>query len=105
QAEYGIRDDLVTGVQTCALPISQVTTELRRTALSAFAVAAARSVHFARFGCPYQLPPKPQETTPADLTRLLGGPAEDEARIRFTDRKSTRLNSSHQISSHAVFCF
>src|SRR5260370_2360926 len=41
QAEDGIRDDLVTGVQTCALPI---------------------------------------------------------------DRKSTRLNSSHQIISYAVFC-
>ena len=24
QAEDGIRDDLVTGVQTCALPISQI---------------------------------------------------------------------------------
>src|SRR5258708_12823746 len=29
QAEDGIRDDLVTGVQTCALPISRITTTLR----------------------------------------------------------------------------
>src|SRR5207244_6226914 len=30
QAEDGIRDDLVTGVQTCALPISTSTTRFRR---------------------------------------------------------------------------
>src|SRR2546421_6921683 len=49
QAEYGIRDLIVTGVQTCALPIS--------------------------------------------------------SRIRHTrDRKSTRLNSSHDQISYAVFC-
>src|SRR5687767_15270045 len=30
QAEDGIRDKLVTGVQTCALPISQHTADLRR---------------------------------------------------------------------------
>jgi hypothetical protein len=63
----------------------QVSTELRRTALAAFAAQAARSVHFARFGCKYQLPPKPQETTPADLARALGGPIDAEARVRFTD--------------------
>src|SRR5438270_1623489 len=34
---------------------TQVSTELRRMALSAFAAAAARSAHFARFGCDYQL--------------------------------------------------
>jgi hypothetical protein len=62
----------------------QVSTELRRTALAAFAAAASRSAHFARFGCAYQLPPKPQETTPADLVRLLGGPADQTAHIRFT---------------------
>src|SRR5258708_16221446 len=33
-----------------------------------------------------------------DLERLLGGPLREE------DRKSTRLNSSHQIISYAVFC-
>src|SRR5947208_12412256 len=31
------------------------------------------------------------------LARLL-------ARLRFIDRKSTRLNSSHQTNSYAVFC-
>jgi hypothetical protein len=63
---------------------TQVSTELRRTALSAFAAVAGRSAHFARFGCDYELPPKPQETTPADLVRLLGGPAAEDARVRFT---------------------
>jgi hypothetical protein len=62
----------------------QVSTELRRTALAAFAAHAARSVHFARFGCKYQLPPKPQETTPAELLRALGGPIDEATPIRFT---------------------
>src|SRR5258708_9084824 len=34
QAEDGIRDDLVTGVQTCALPISDVLEELWRVGLT-----------------------------------------------------------------------
>src|SRR5207244_6763231 len=33
---------------------------------------------------------------------LLLGPGDD--RLSSTDRKSTRLNSSHQIISYAVFC-
>jgi hypothetical protein len=63
---------------------TQLSTELRRTALAAFAAAASRSAHFAHFGCKYQLPPKPQETTPADLVRSLGGRIDEEARVRFT---------------------
>src|SRR5258708_29064986 len=40
----------------------------------------------------------------------LGAPSRDEApsdgdEIDERDRKSTRLNSSHQIISYAVFCF
>jgi hypothetical protein len=63
---------------------TQVSTELQRTARAAFAALAARSEHFARFGCKYQLPPKPQETTPADLTRSLGGPADEDSHVQFT---------------------
>jgi hypothetical protein len=63
---------------------TQVSTELRRTALAAFAAVAGRSAHFARFGSHYELPPKPQETTPADLARLLGGPNKSDAQVRFT---------------------
>src|SRR5438034_7195672 len=64
QAEDGIRDHCVTGVQTCALPIS---------------------INGQMYG-----------------GMLLGKIGEDgEA---FTDRKSTRLNSSHTVISYAVFC-
>src|SRR5947208_13252844 len=37
------------------------------------------------------------------LNSALDGP-EARARLRGLDRKSTRLNSSHQIISYAVFC-
>src|SRR5258708_10812788 len=40
-------------------------------------------------------------------TVFVQKPTEDQALARlriFTDRKSTRLNSSHQIISYAVFC-
>jgi hypothetical protein len=48
---------------------------LRRTALSAFAALAAQSRHFACSGDrKYELPPKPEEVTPARLADLLGGP-------------------------------
>src|SRR5712671_7226760 len=64
QAEDGIRDDLVTGVQTCALPI------------------------YAELG------------ERADGLHVADQPEAPGAE----DRKSTRLNSSHQIISYAVFC-
>jgi hypothetical protein len=70
---------------------TQVSTELRRTALAAFAAAATRSAHFASFGCKYQLPAKPQETTPADLVRSLGGATEEDVRVRFTSEGGWQL--------------
>ena len=39
QAEDGIRDDLVTGVQTCALPISQIVYE----------ISSEKSEYFSKF--------------------------------------------------------
>src|SRR3989337_3889647 len=66
QAEDGIRDATVTGVQTCALPIS-----------------AARHV--------------------SDSPATVEGPAGERGQL--SDRKSTRLNSSHGSISYAVFCF
>src|SRR5207244_7446215 len=41
-----------------------------------------------------------------DVARVELGEVRDEVdgRLAFTDRKSTRLNSSHQIISYAVFC-
>src|SRR5437879_11467939 len=65
QAEDGIRDTSVTGVQTCALPIFE------RTAIS---------------------PPFPTSN------------AWTSSSPSTTDRKSTRLNSSHRCISYAVFC-
>src|SRR2546427_2347588 len=106
QAEDGIRDLTVTGVQTCALPI------LFRGQGCAPADDVAGD------------PPGPADLHPqylpagasryAHLGRALtawagegpdpeprAGPAEPG---RHRDRKSTRLNSSHSQISYAVFC-
>src|SRR5207244_11750600 len=40
----------------------------------------------------------PEDVAVATLARRLGSP------VKWIDRKSTRLNSSHQIISYAVFC-
>src|SRR2546430_6926711 len=81
QAEDGIRDLTVTGVQTCALPIS--------------------------VGATYQLEAK--KLAGADI--FLDEPsvtATENALMAAVaapgDRKSTRLNSSHSQISYAVFC-
>src|SRR5256885_11286131 len=72
QAEDGIRDYKVTGVQTCALPIC------------ADRLTASSSSHL------------PAGNSSSGLTCCM--PA------LLTDRKSTRLNSSHLVISYAVFC-
>src|SRR5437867_10661774 len=72
QAEDGIRDRTVTGVQTCALPICASLT----------------------------LKPFGERRIVADLRRQnLDGDQPIQS-----DRKSTRLNSSHRTISYAVFC-
>src|SRR5689334_24169684 len=78
QAEDGIRDGTVTGVQTCALPISR------------------------------SLPPRgstwtnwPENLSPRTSRTTAGGRSPCTCR---PDRKSTRLNSSHSSISYAVFC-
>src|SRR5256885_12288994 len=77
QAEDGIRDYKVTGVQTCALPISPAPT----------------------------LPPgidrdvRNRAILSEDFRRL-----QTSLRSSLEDRKSTRLNSSHLVISYAVFC-
>src|SRR5256886_4656272 len=93
QAEDGIRDLTVTGVQTCALPIwgwlcrirggrmgrrqggAKVNTKLRS--------GVRRFYSFAKF-------------TISLSSRICA--------LRNRDRKSTRLNSSHSQISYAVFC-
>src|SRR2546430_7706646 len=69
QAEDGIRDLTVTGVQTCALPI-----------------------------CPHA-PASSSTTRPRSSL-----PTCRTTNRWPTDRKSTRLNSSHSQISYAVFC-
>src|SRR2546430_5482087 len=93
QAEDGIRDLTVTGVQTCALPISRVA---RYSALAAFGrpgtVADDARIHGA--------------AGPSPSAGRLAGRDQMWCRFRMAgaDRKSTRLNSSHSQKSHAVFC-
>src|SRR2546422_2874117 len=86
QAEDGIRDVAVTGVQTCALPILDAIALRRapRSRLRRRPLLDARGV-----------PRPPHERTPREA-ELLAQP--------LTDRKSTRLNSSHGYISYAVFC-
>src|SRR5689334_23727484 len=74
QAEDGIRDGTVTGVQTCALPISFVA---GNRSPSSFVLVLPGS-----------------RSRPVDRLRESGR----------LDRKSTRLNSSHSSISYAVFC-
>ena len=162
QAEDGIRDDLVTGVQTCALPIPPplfilpifvaaapplfILTNSRCGSAPDFYIDRQRHSFFtARISlrlrpcflyCPYLLPQSPRflyctflvaaAPFPFILTisRCGSDPAIYTAHFSlrqrpcflycpflvaakpplFIDRKSTRLNSSHQIISYAVFC-
>src|SRR5437667_3697488 len=88
QSEDGIRDRDVTGVQTCALPISPAD----------YGLDPATTVleMFTEF---FDTPaPTVQQGSEADQTVCFG-------QMQFArDRKSTRLNSSHITISYAVFC-
>src|SRR5256886_12885654 len=87
QAEDGIRDLTVTGVQTCALPIS-----LRLTpAASDFLVERGYDEHFGA---------RPLKRA---IQKYVEDPLSEKILIG-EDRKSTRLNSSHSQISYAVFC-
>src|SRR5256885_6292656 len=86
QAEDGIRDYKVTGVQTCALPIYP---EVQRLAFEPF--FTTRSTEGGT-GLGLSLA---QEI----VQRYRGTIA-----LSSADRKSTRLNSSHLVISYAVFC-
>src|SRR5256885_9281947 len=80
QAEDGIRDYKVTGVQTCALPICHGD---------------------GRLGLASTLTLEDRHGQGLLHTTRRGRPG---ARSRRGDRKSTRLNSSHLVISYAVFC-
>src|SRR2546430_4577396 len=79
QAEDGIRDLTVTGVQTCALPISPEHFD------------RGRPTRRARLRYVYR------DVTIGTLSQFIESDIE-------ADRKSTRLNSSHSQISYAVFC-
>src|SRR6266436_8628701 len=108
QAEDGIRDVAVTGVQTCALPISA----RRRAAWGGARLPCRRRVVVelgpgdcawsqpahraagARFACGNRQGAAVRSRASASL--------DDPARAGIQDRKSTRLNSSHGYISYAV---
>src|SRR5438309_8214013 len=96
QAEDGIRDGTVTGVQTCALPISP-----KPLVVPGQARARSRRLD-ARSHLPLAGPGRDRDRDQARLEgRCLLPSAPRRAR---RDRKSTRLNSSHSSISYAVFC-
>src|SRR5690348_18003329 len=86
QAEDGIRDGRVTGVQTCALPIFLIE-------------------HYAGNFPLWLAPDQVRVITLNDDEALINyaKPIVNELRANI-DRKSTRLNSSHPSISYAVFC-
>src|SRR2546430_6759788 len=96
QAEDGIRDLTVTGVQTCALPI----------------LLTGRTISHYH---PHLFPQSETKfsttwsalSTRRSLTRTRQSSSSLEKRLMKSavlDRKSTRLNSSHSQISYAVFC-
>src|SRR5689334_24148575 len=93
QAEDGIRDGTVTGVQTCALPIWEA-------CISHGALGAETIIMSAEGACLRDFRCASSSATEA---RLDGDLAATLAAMAV-DRKSTRLNSSHSSISYAVFC-
>src|SRR5690606_39604780 len=85
QAEDGIRDFHVTGVQTCALPIS---------GCRIIMIHADPTLYFL----------KKQGRFRRWLTLRLLAKVDAMLHPAHLDRKSTRLNSSHVKISYAVFC-
>src|SRR2546430_5075656 len=94
QAEDGIRDLTVTGVQTCALPIStrrQHNEGPHTPAKGSELIVADRAAESTAPGPDRRTRSSQRHRAPWDQQRGI-------------DRKSTRLNSSHSQISYAVFC-
>src|SRR5690606_39572748 len=104
QAEDGIRDFHVTGVQTCALPISAQTLPLADGALDA--VVCAQAFHW--FAGREALDEFHRVLRPGGRLGLVWNVRDESvdwvAELTAIDRKSTRLNSSHVKISYAGFC-
>src|SRR2546429_7343315 len=97
QAEDGIRDVAVTGVQTCALPIFGRGRRRRRRA--AGAPARGRRPRGDRMTANRLVTIYSRALAIGGLVALAAALIVDPR-----DRKSTRLNSSHGYISYAVFC-
>src|SRR5256886_4271375 len=109
QAEDGIRDLTVTGVQTCALPISQAGARCQR-CTNRFPSRKSRRPAPSLVGprttllSHTEFAPAPH-ARPSTFPNGAGGPSLLRAiSSSGPDRKSTRLNSSHSQISYAVFC-
>src|SRR2546426_7378872 len=90
QAEDGIRDYKVTGVQTCALPISQQIVRALPPGIFPPLI-----IQYNAASVPVVLASLSSDVLPEQQLNDLGN---------NLDRKSTRLNSSHLVISYAVFC-
>src|SRR2546430_5230815 len=106
QAEDGIRDLTVTGVQTCALPIWSA-----RRGVAKLAGGIGGSDHSSGAGARGGLCATRDRSLPGSpkLFPWRDRRLPQRARVRrvarpAADRKSTRLNSSHSQISYAVFC-
>src|SRR5438132_1799327 len=91
------RRDATTEVYTLslhdALPICRTCAERSTNALRRVARRRSDAVALPDSG---RTPPAVQPARPRTVTLRIGG--------EWTDRKSTRLNSSHTVISYAVFC-
>src|SRR5256885_4002025 len=96
QAEDGIRDYKVTGVQTCALPIFRLL-RLRELARLWGAVGVVERADGGE--CVFDDGVREQARH-----RGGGGSVQAGGDAERVDRKSTRLNSSHLVISYAGFC-
>src|SRR2546422_6089528 len=93
QAEDGIRDVAVTGVQTCALPIWRRGERL-----------LSRRDPLARQGRGDQARRRDRRARRRAGRGRPAAAAAGRVQAARRDRKSTRLNSSHGYISYAVFC-
>src|SRR5260221_1144615 len=99
QAEDGIRDWSVTGVQTCALPIDRKSTRLNSSRRRHTRLVSDWSSDVCSSDRSEEHTSELQSLTNLVCRLLLGV----QTCALPIDRKSTRLNSSHLPISHAVF--
>src|SRR5690606_39691020 len=103
QAEDGIRDFHVTGVQTCALPISEINGKKAGNWGHASGFSFYPGKNLGALGDAGAVTTNDDEL--AQTIRALGNyGSHKKYENLYQDRKSTRLNSSHVKISYAVFC-